>query len=638
MSNNEKNVEPTKAKKIIKKKELNNFSIKKHKEIILCEMCEIQTLNKENIKNKIIVNKKQIKNEIIVNEKQIKNEINVNEENIKNEINVNEENIKNEINVNEEQIKNEINVNEKNINITNTKCNFENCDKKSIYNYASELRGFMCKKHKLENMINVKTKRCIGEYCMKQPSFNYPNEKTILYCNDHKLVGMINISSIKKLCVIENCPKRAGFNFKTESNPKYCFKHKTTEMVNIANKLCECNFENCTIRASYNIPTLKKGIRCSLHAENNMIDVVSKKCEYEKCIKLPCYNYSNKKSRIRCVEHKLNGMIDITKSTCTFENCPKRPNFNLKGEKKAVRCATHKTHDMIDVRHVVCDYPDCKILATYNIPSILKPQRCFTHKEPNMISSKKKIKCKNINTKCLNISTHGYKNSTPQFCETHALTVMINLIHENKCSQCENSYEFIDNEIKYCIQHHPNKNLENVIKRLCKYCDLQPESDFTCSNCKNVVNKKEYFIVRFLKKHIQHKSINNSSSMLDACAKNRPDIFYDLGTHCIIVEVDENQHKNYDESCECSRINNIVSGLGMTTIFIRFNPDQIKHKNKEIIMSHTERLQILIKVINDEINTHYDSFKVKLIQLFFNDSNENYSMIKEEFITHKVSI
>ncbi len=50
--------------------------------------------------------------------------------------------------------------------------------------------------------------------------------------------------------------------------------------------------------------------------------------------------------------------------------------------------------------------------------------------------------------------------------------------------------------------------------------------------------------------------------MLQGCSKKRPDIYFELERHCVIVEVDEHQHNAYEDSCECSRINEIVNGIG----------------------------------------------------------------------------
>jgi hypothetical protein len=56
------------------------------------------------------------------------------------------------------------------------------------------------------------------------------------------------------------------------------------------------------------------------------------------------------------------------------------------------------------------------------------------------------------------------------------------------------------------------------------------------------------------------------------CSKLRPDILMDFGSHCVIVEIDENQHGNY--SCEEKRMVTLYEDIGFRKIvFLRFNPD-----------------------------------------------------------------
>ncbi len=60
----------------------------------------------------------------------------------------------------------------------------------------------------------------------------------------------------------------------------------------------------------------------------------------------------------------------------------------------------------------------------------------------------------------------------------------------------------------------------------------------------------------------------------DGCSRRRPDLLLDLGTHLIIVEIDENQHTDYDCSCENKRLMELSQDVGhRPIIFIRFNPD-----------------------------------------------------------------
>ena len=72
--------------------------------------------------------------------------------------------------------------------------------------------------------------------------------------------------------------------------------------------------------------------------------------------------------------------------------------------------------------------------------------------------------------------------------------------------------------------------------------------------------------------------------IMDGCSRRRPDLLLDVGSHIIIVEIDENKHNSYDCSCENKRIMEISRDLGhRPTVFIRFNPDEYIKDNGEII-------------------------------------------------------
>jgi len=72
----------------------------------------------------------------------------------------------------------------------------------------------------------------------------------------------------------------------------------------------------------------------------------------------------------------------------------------------------------------------------------------------------------------------------------------------------------------------------------------------------------------------------------DGCSKKRPDLLLDMGTHVIIVEIDENKHNNYDCSCENKRLMELSQDLNhRPIIFIRFNPDDYLNENGILIKS-----------------------------------------------------
>jgi hypothetical protein len=73
------------------------------------------------------------------------------------------------------------------------------------------------------------------------------------------------------------------------------------------------------------------------------------------------------------------------------------------------------------------------------------------------------------------------------------------------------------------------------------------------------------------------------------CSRRRPDVFIDFGSHCLIIEIDENKHTNY--SCEQKRMMDIYEDNGFRKIvFIRFNPDGYETDTDKYIspFSHTK--------------------------------------------------
>lgn len=58
------------------------------------------------------------------------------------------------------------------------------------------------------------------------------------------------------------------------------------------------------------------------------------------------------------------------------------------------------------------------------------------------------------------------------------------------------------------------------------------------------------------------------------CGSYRPDIMLKSESHAVIIEVDQNQHKNYDSANELRRMIQIYEELGTPVEYIRINPDE----------------------------------------------------------------
>jgi hypothetical protein len=80
-------------------------------------------------------------------------------------------------------------------------------------------------------------------------------------------------------------------------------------------------------------------------------------------------------------------------------------------------------------------------------------------------------------------------------------------------------------------------------------------------------------------RHLEHcfpkHHIVNDRRVNGGCSKKKPDFFFELLTHVIMVEVDENGHMSYDQSCENKRMMELSQDIAhRPLVFIRFNPDK----------------------------------------------------------------
>jgi hypothetical protein len=134
-------------------------------------------------------------------------------------------------------------------------------------------------------------------------------------------------------------------------------------------------------------------------------------------------------------------------------------------------------------------------------------------------------------------------------------------------------------------------------KLTCKndWCDTRATKKYEgyCLHCyihlfpdKPVVRNyktKENTVVSFIKKEFTDIDITCDKRISNGCSKRRPDILVDLGYQVVIIEVDENQHVEYECSCENKRLMEIYLDIGKRPIiFIRFNPDDYNQNGKKI--------------------------------------------------------
>ena len=336
-----------------------------------------------------------------------------------------------------------------------------------------------------------------------------------------------------------------------------------------------CQEDGCITSSSYNFEG-KKALYCSKHRKDGMIDVVHKKCQEDGCETRPTYNFEGKKA-LYCSKHKKNGMIDVNNKKCQEDGCNKNPTYNYEGKKKRLYCLKHKKDGMINVVDKRCQEEGCNTIPTYS-----------------------------------------YEGKKALYCNKHKKDDMIDVIHK----RCKADYD---------CDTIANRKYKGYCLRCFQY--LFPDEHIT-RNYKT----KEREVVNFIKTEFNNYDWVADKKVSDGCSKRRPDLYIDLGYQIIIIEIDEDQHNQYDCSCENKRLMEISQDFGhRPLVFIRFNPDKyttlngkdnkscwkIKRDTGRCVINRKNewkrRLNILKNQVSYWLNEKNKTNKtVDVIHLFFN--------------------
>jgi len=391
---------------------------------------------------------------------------------------------------------------------------------------------------------------CKGNNCKKHALYNYKGEIDALYCANCKLDGMIDIKNPK--CI--NCNiKRPNFGMPNNKKAQYCGDCKLNGMIDIKNTKCIiCNIK----RPSFGMINDKKAQYCNDCKLDGMINIKHPKCII--CnIKRPSFGMPIDKKAQYCGDCKLNGMINIISSKCIVCNS-KIPIFGMIEDKKAQYCGDCKLDGMIDITSSKCIICNIK-RPSFGMIEDKKAQYCGDCKLDGMIDIKN-TKCIICNNKIPIFAMPGEKKR--KYCGDCKLDGMVDI----KNPKCKSSW----------CNTYGNKRYDGY----CRYCFIHLFPDIPISrNYKT----KEITVINYIKENLSHIDIITDKKIEGGCSKRRPDIMIDVGFHIIIVEIDENQHNNYDCSCENKRLMQLSQDVGFRPIvFIRFNPDSYKIKDKKI--------------------------------------------------------
>ena len=262
----------------------------------------------------------------------------------------------------------------------------------------------------------------------------------------------------------------------------------------------------------------------------------------------------------------------------------------------------------------------------------------------------------------------------PELCDDIYLTLECNVIKGDKIlftptQIIKNSFLMCQHDIcraqgrilcgEWVFCRHSNNKLQR-----CKECDEMP-SQVRSNICKNEwcestgikkyngyclrccihlypeikvarnYKTKENSVVEIIKQTFPKFDWVADKRIQDGCSRRRPDLLLDLGTHIIIVEVDENKHTHYECSCENKRLMELSKDVGHRPIvFIRFNPDDYIDSNGKKIKSCWELnnigMQCIVKTKKTEWENRVNVLKQQ-IQYWIDNPNEKMVEIIELF-------
>ena len=329
-------------------------------------------------------------------------------------------------------------------------------------------------------------------------------------------------------------------------------------------------------------------------------------------------------------------------------------------QEKPTHCEQCKTTSMIHIRNRYCIYEDCKNTPIYG-HLVSKPillancvQYCETHKQPNTynllkyttVDSLRDSVCK-YNT-CEKRAQWGYTgpvrfiregkfgyNYISIFCGDHRKEDMINIPgYIRRCrgiasselkdlSECP--YNNVGNpkcRVEYTINYNGKINVSSL-RQFCTECFLRSFPDDS-RNDKLKTKSKELRVQKMLQNEFPtYTFIHNKPIWTGECEcthRRRIDFRTLIGNTLLAVEVDEDQHKMYNEK-EDIRYNDLYMVHSGKWIFIRYNPDSYKNeKGKLVKPADTYRLGIL----KDFIQTHIQRIQseqnkelIEIHKLFF---------------------
>jgi hypothetical protein len=470
-------------------------------------------------------------------------------------------------------------------------CTTEGCMTRA--SFGAGKKKTHCGAHATVDMRRVNSlPSCAEPTCKKAPTHSVPGQAAS-HCKDHATQGMTKRYTSRD-CQADGCEKEASFGSPGEGG-KFCASHKTTGMVPTKGLRCEV----CETRASFGRAG-QRASRCKDHKLDGMVNVNYATCTAAGCSRGRSHGLEGGEPTF-CSIHAGAGMLNLREKLCSAEGCSVAPVFGYPGEERT-RCKKHKVEGMVNVKKKTCASDGCSLAANFAFPGRVGTW-CATHKTEGMknVTSKK---CDHEG--CAHQAAYGLPGTTPTRCGMHMQSGFVNMCL-NPCASCGLKYQMPKNS-------------------LCPYCE--PESKLRSET-------REAVVAEFVDGTFPNAPYRRNQRLPGRfCVDDhhRPDFLFDMGTHLVVLEVDQNQHKSYAEECELVRMHAIVETSGMPVRFIRYNPDGFKMEGRQMEVAREERHVVLERELKRAFEDTDESNRMSVKNLFYDtrDGNAYVQDVSEE--------
>ena len=237
-----------------------------------------------------------------------------------------------------------------------------------------------------------------------------------------------------------------------------------------------------------------------------------------------------------------------------------------------------------------------------------------------------KFKYRCVECNGIGICKHKKRKDSCKICK--GSSICIHDKNKRYCIICNETYYCIHNKDKRCCKNCGGNKLcrssfchTRGIRKYNMYCLTCTINLFPEIVVKRNYKTKENHVVSHIKNNFPNFDFIADKRIEGGCSKKRPDLFFDYGSHIIIIEVDEFQHKMV--SCEEKRTIEILEdNQWKNTIFIRFNPDSFYLNDKKILSCWKCNKLGVLTIAKGKENEWKDRLQLLIDTIQFHIENE----------------